>query len=115
MKHSVSKELGLALDAAIEEFTLKGVLDVPKQFDKWCNKCEPLNDISTYELAKYVVEGYEYPKTKEESIDLFLEWFKYYNVHVPYLTRNSSYRRGRRETLEEVEKKLIELGIVNLK
>lgn len=113
MKHRVSIELGRALDAAIEEFTLEGVLDVPKHFDKWTRDCEPLNKISTYQLAKYIIEGYEYPKTKEEAIDSFTEWLREYNINVPYPTKNSSYRRGRRNTLEEIEDKLRELGIIN--
>ncbi|MEK4907451.1 hypothetical protein [Niallia sp. FSL M8-0099] len=112
MKNKVSIELGLALDAAIKEFTKEGVLDVPKHFDKWVNECEALNDISTYELAKYIIEGYEYPSlTKEQAIDFFVKWMKKYNENIPYPTKNSSYRRGRRGTLEEIERKLIELGL----
>ena len=112
MKHTVSRELGMALDAAIEEFTLEGVLDIPKHFDKWSNDCEPLNDLSTYQLAQYVIEGYAYPKTKEELICVFADWLKEYHINIPYPTKNSSYRRGRRHTLEEIEKKLIELKIL---
>lgn len=108
MKHSVSKELGIALDFAIEKFTVEGILDASKQFEKWDSKCEPLNHISTYQLARYIIEGYDYPKSVEQSIDLFMEWFKDYNKHVPLPTKNSSYRRGRRQTLEEIEKKLTE-------
>ncbi|MGV6935899.1 hypothetical protein ACWA2B_10330 [Paenibacillus sp. CMM36] len=67
IKHTVTRELGLALDAAIEEFTIEGVLDVPKHFDRWSNECIPLNDVSTYQLAKYIIEGYEYPKINEDS------------------------------------------------
>lgn len=113
MKHQVSIELGKALDAAIKEFTLEGVLDVPKYFDTWAKECEPLNKVSTYKIAKYIIEGYEYPKTKEEAIDSFVEWLKEYNLNVPYPTKNSSYRRGRRNTLEEIEGKLKQLGIIN--
>lgn len=111
MKHIVKREIGLALDAAIEEFTIEGVLDVPKQYDKWSNNCEPLNNISTYLLAKYIIEGYEYPKTREELITVFIDWLEDYNYHTPYPTKNSSYRRGRRHLKEDIEKKLIELGL----
>lgn len=111
MKHNVSRELGMALDAAIEEFTIEGVLDVPKHFDRWSNHCEPLNSITTYQLAQYVIEGYDYAKTKEELMVAFVDWLKDYHTNIPYPTKNSSYRRGRRHTLEEIEKKLIELNI----
>lgn len=70
----VSREIGVALDKAIEEFTLEGVLDVSKHFDKWVNECKPLNKISTYQLAKYIIEGYEYPKKSEKkSIQKYAE------------------------------------------
>lgn len=112
MKHTVSREIGLALDCAIREFTLEEVLDVPKRFNRWSNECEPLNEISTYQLAQYIIEGYTYPKSKEEKIDSFVNWFQEYNQHVPYPTRNSSYRRGRRNTLEAIENKLVELNLL---
>ncbi|PFJ29056.1 hypothetical protein [Bacillus thuringiensis] len=114
MKHTVSREIGLALDCAIREFTLEEVLDVPKRFNRWNNECEPLNEISTYQLAQYIIEGYTYPKSKEEKIDSFVDWFQNYNEHIPYPTKNSSYRRGRRQVLEEIEKKLVELNLLEL-
>lgn len=112
MAHYLSRELGVAIDSAIEEFTLEGVLDVMKHFDKWSNNCEPLNDISTYQLAEYIIEGYDYPKTKEELVKVFIDWMKDFNSNIPYPTTNSSYRRGRRNALEEIEKKLIELELI---
>lgn len=107
----VSRDIGLALDAAIEEFTLEGVLDVPKHFDHWSKVCEPLNNLSTYQLAKYIIEGYKYPKTKEECIKVFTNWLDNYNDHNPSPTKNSSYRRGRRQTLEAINNKLAELNL----
>ncbi|MFS0643785.1 hypothetical protein [Siminovitchia sp. 179-K 8D1 HS] len=112
-KWKVSRELGLAIDAAIEEFGLEGVLDAPKHFDKWSNDCEYLNNIDTFTLAKYIIEGYEYPKTKEELIDEFISWLADYNLNVQYPTKKSSYRKGRRDTLEEIEKKLVDLKLIN--
>ncbi|OME55514.1 hypothetical protein BSK59_13640 [Paenibacillus odorifer] len=111
MKHRVTRELGLALDAAIEEFTPEGVLDVLKHFDQWSGECFLLNSINTYQIAKYMFEGYEYPKTKEDSMKEFSKWIVDYNKHNPYPTKNSSYRRGRRHVLEEVVKKLKELKL----
>ena len=109
--HKVSREIGLALDAAINEFTLKGVLDVPKNFVKWNNDCEILNTISMYDLAKYIIEGYNYPKTKDERLDLFFEWLSDYEVENPLLTRNSQYRKGRNATLNNIRAKMDELSI----
>lgn len=101
------------MDAAIKEFTLHGVLDVvPKNFDKWSNDCEPLNDISTYQLASYIIEGYSYPKSTEESLEIFVNWINNYNTDIPLQTKNSSYRKGRREVLTNIESKLNELGLL---
>lgn len=76
MKHIVSKELGKALDAAVKEFTLEGVLDVPRHFDKWTNECELLNNISAYELAKYIIEGYETQSLNFVSFHEAIEAYK---------------------------------------
>ena len=81
MKHMVSMELGLALDFIIEKFSIDGVLDAPRQYG---NLAEPLNDIGKLQIAKYLIEGYEYEITKsiEESIELFVVWLKEYNTNI---------------------------------
>lgn len=112
MKHNVDRELGLALDCAIKEYTVEGVLDAPKKFYQWSGHCEPLNRVNTFQLAKYIIEGYDYPKSKEETIATFTEWLKNFNIHTPPISSNSSYRKGRKHVLEEIDKKLIELKIV---
>lgn len=48
---------------------------------------------------------------KQNPMKVFIEWVKEYNQHTPYPTKNSSYRRGRRHTLEHIEKKMQELQL----
>lgn len=113
MKHSVSREIGVALDLAIKEYTLENVLDIKVKFGEFQGQYTILNDLKAFDLAKYLIEGYEYPRTKEETIEVFVDWLKDFQYHVPYPTKNSSYRRGRRETLAEIQKKLVELELHN--
>lgn len=112
MKHSVSREIGIALDLAIKEYTLENILDVKLKLGEFQGQYAILNDVKAFDLAKYLIEGYEYSRTKEETIEVFVDWLKDFQLHVPYPTKNSSYRRGRRETLAEVEKKLVEFHLL---
>ena len=112
MGHLVSQKLGVALDEAIKVYGIEVVLDIKKEGEMWEGVCEPLKEIPTLQFAKYLIEGYDYPKSTEESVMMFVEWFDSYNEHVHFPTKNSSYRRGRRHTLEEVKNKLMECSLL---
>lgn len=111
MVHLVSQELGYALEEAVEEHGEEGVLEACKREHDWDGVCTPLNGISLFQMAKYIIEGFEFPKTTEDLVSQFSQWFSSYNENVPLPTQNSSYKRGRRHTLNEIEAKLKELHL----
>lgn len=108
--HRIGMQLGIELDQAVEEFGLENVLDMLQE-----NKCNPnyevLSRVPVFDLAKYLIQGYSYPKTPEQTLHHLVEWVDTYDQHTPPRTKNSSYRKGRREVLIELKTKMAECGI----
>lgn len=114
MVHNISRDLGYALEEAIKRHGAEGVLEECKREHIWEGVCQPLNDVTLFQLAKYVIEGFDFPKTTEDLISQFAEWFSSYNEHVSLPTSNSSYKRGRRDTLKAIEAKLEQLNLIEM-
>lgn len=111
MKHKVSREIGVALDLAVKEFSLENAKEVPLRLGDWREEFRPLLALTFGQFAEYVVEGYEYPKTQEEAVTTLIEWLADFENHTPPITKNSSYRKGRRHVLTGVREKMKDLGL----